>query len=93
MKTRKHRKPVREGDRTYRIVAHERGSWKWQDAYSIATYVARRDRNGNLRWYSEGYGSRAKYSMPQLHRMAFTDIVAGALKRKIGSIHRQLVRA
>jgi hypothetical protein len=86
---------MRNGQKTYRIVTHERGSWRWQDAYSIAKYVARRDRHGKLRWYSMNYGRRLKYSMPQIYRMLETLEAPSpfhtAAKHDVGSIHRRLV--
>lgn len=66
---------------TQRIVTSQRGSWRWQDAFRIATYEARPDAAGRLRWYSTGQSG--KYSSPQLRRLG--------VDLPHGSIHRRLV--
>jgi hypothetical protein len=50
--------------KTTRIVSEQRGSWKWQDAYSVAEYRSALADNGRVVWrsYQRGY----KRSKPQL---------------------------
>lgn len=84
MASKKRRTKTKAGSTTQRIVTHEMGSWKWQDAYCVATYEARPDRQGRLRWYSVEHGP--KRSRPQLDRMGITDELTD-----VGSIHRRLV--
>ncbi len=46
------------------IVTRPRGSWKWQDAYAVATYEAQQTRDGRWIWRNVGRGP--KRSKPQL---------------------------
>jgi hypothetical protein len=47
-------------------VSVQRGSWKWQDAYRIASYRLQRLRNGKLALVS--YAQSSKLSAPQVAR-------------------------
>ena len=49
---------------TKRIVVTQQGSWKWQDAFRIATYVAKLADNGKVVW--ESVSQSCKFSEPQL---------------------------
>ena len=61
-----------------RIVTSQRGSWRWQNAFRIATYEARLDRNGVMRYWSVDLSP--KYSEPQLRR-AGIDYIKGSAHR------------
>jgi len=64
-----------------RIVSECRGSWRWQDAYRVATYRLGRGVDGALRWY---VASRScKLSWPQILRAAHDrDLPAGTIHRR-----------
>lgn len=63
-----------------RIVTSQRGSWRWQKAYRIATYAPSIGRDGVIRWWS--IGRSAKYSLPQLVRNGSWGMQHGSLHRK-----------
>lgn len=65
-----------------RIVSRPRGSWKFQDAFTIATYTPHRTRDGRWVWRSIGR-LRGKWSMPQLRRLG----IYSHLER--GSLHHR----
>lgn len=66
---------------TERIVTSQMGSWKWQDAYRIATYEAAAGKDGKLRWWS--VGRSGKWSQPQLKKQGYWDSIP------YGSLHRK----
>ena len=64
-----------------RVVTSQKGSWRWQDAYRIATYEAHTTRDGRLIFRSLGRGDKFaatkatagywnKYSTGSLHNTA-----------------------
>lgn len=61
-----------------RIVTHQRGSWRWQNAYRVIRYRVRRTRDGRLIWHSDEV-IRGKSSMPQLVRAGFVVELFGSL--------------
>lgn len=65
-----------------RIVSTPRGSWRWQNAYRIASYAPHRTKDGRWIWRSLGRG-RAKLSMPQIRRRAYW------ARLDIGSLHNR----
>ena len=74
--------------RQQRIVTSEMGSWKWQNAYRIATYEARAGVDGVLRWWS--VGRSGKYSDPQLRRYGYSDrLMWGGIHRKALTVEEQ----
>ena len=52
---------------TQRVVTRPQGSWKWQNAFGISTYVATVSRRGKI-IYKSIHQSARKYSEPQLRR-------------------------
>lgn len=51
------------------LVTRPKGSWKYQDAFAIATYAAAVDENGHIKW---GFLDRSgKFSQPQLRRLGW----------------------
>ena len=52
---------------TARVVSVPRGSWRWQNAYTISHYQPYRTRDGRWIWRSIGR-QRGKWSAPQLRR-------------------------
>lgn len=70
---------------TQRIVTAPMGAWKWQAAYRVATYAARPDQSGIIRWWSASWSG--KYSEPQLRRAGLWDQLPH------GSIHRRALTA
>ena len=73
--------------RQQRIVTSEMGSWKWQNAYRIATYEALAGVDGVLRWWS--VGRSCKYSAPQLRRYGHADLMRGGIHRKALTVEEQ----
>ena len=63
-----------------RIVTHERGSWRYQEAYSVAEYWPYITRDGRLVWRS--CGARGKYSRPQLRRLGLDTLPHGSLHHR-----------
>ena len=66
------------------IVSECMGSWKWQNAYCVATYRPRLAKNAKVVW--ESVGRSDKMSQPQLIRNGweYSDFM--------GSFHNQPVR-
>ena len=66
------------------IVTACMGSWKWQNAYRVATYRPRLAKNGKVVW--ESVGQSNKMSQPQLIRNGweYSDFM--------GSFHNSQVR-
>jgi hypothetical protein len=62
------------------MVAEARGTWRWQDAYRIATYGVRRTRDGRLLWYS--YSRSRKLSEPQVRREGWHYDTEGTLHHR-----------
>lgn len=60
-----------------RIVTSCRGSWRWQNAYRIATYAPALLKNGKLVWKS--ISTSPKYSWPQLVRSGLDSLPMGSL--------------
>jgi hypothetical protein len=48
-----------------RIVTEGRGSWEWQDAFRVATYVATLMDDGRILWKAAYHGP--KLSAPQMY--------------------------
>lgn len=64
-----------------RIVSSPRGSWRWQDAYRIATYAPSRTKDG--RWIWQSIGSGPKLSMPQIRRNPrYAGLAVGSLHHR-----------
>jgi len=83
---------------TERVVTSEKGSWKWQNAYRISSYRARKAENGKIVWHC--YHTSGKYSEPQLRACGLDRLTAGGLHNKqvdrnyaISIIGRKAVRA
>ncbi|MFA5234470.1 MAG: hypothetical protein WC390_08740 [Sulfurimonas sp.] len=62
---------------TRRVVTEQMGSWKWQNAYRVATYKAHLAQNGRVLWVSVSHSP--KYSRPQLKRKGWDSIDSGSL--------------
>jgi hypothetical protein len=60
------------------IIHLPRGSWKWQDAYRVAVYAARRTKKGKWIWVNDGYRT-GKASMPQLKKCGYGSLHVGSL--------------
>jgi hypothetical protein len=67
------------------IVTAPKGSWRWQNAYSVVEYrLKKRKRDGVWLWYSHRTVV-GKSSMPQLRRMGFGE------DTYMGGMHHQEV--
>ena len=66
--------------RTARIVTRQRGSWRWQDAYSVAWYNPHNTRDG--RWIWRSIGHSGKLSMPQIRRSVYRHLGVGSLHNR-----------
>ena len=69
------------------IITCQRGSWRWQNAYSIAYYAPRIRRchqagrsTSTMVWTL--VGSTRKLSMPQIRRMGLGDLPLGGMHCK-----------
>ena len=60
------------------IVTRPRGTWKYQDAYAVATYAPHTTRDGRVVWQNVGRGP--KRSMPQLRRYGYAGLPVGGPK-------------
>lgn len=72
-------------DTLQRIVTERRGSWKWQDAYRIATYAPRLRANG------AGYVWQSLYRGPKFAKTRANG--ARWLALRSGSLHNKPARA
>lgn len=65
----------------YRVVTERRGSWRWQDAYRIATYEPRlRARGAGYIWVSVYRGP--KFAKTRANRDRYHDLRSGSLHHK-----------
>jgi len=62
-----------------RIVSHQRGSWRLQDACCVAAYAPHLTRDGRLVWEHSGYRTR-KLSYPQVYRSSYADLDHGSAR-------------
>lgn len=60
------------------IVTLPRGSWRWQDAYTVQMYRPEMLKNGQWVWKAQGSGV-GKSSMPRLRRLGFGSLSRGSL--------------
>lgn len=67
--------------KTYRVIARPRGSWRWQNAYSVVEYSVGVLANGTAVWKRTGIIVH-KSSLPQLRRMGYSEIPRGGLHNK-----------
>ena len=65
---------------TRRIVTAPMGSWRWQNAYKIATYGMKLAKNGKVLW--ESVGSSRKLSYPQIESLNLDHLAHGSLHNK-----------
>lgn len=63
-----------------RIVTEQRGSWRWQDAFRIATYEQYTTRDGRLVWRS--VDRSRKLSLPQIRALGLGGLRHGSLHHK-----------
>lgn len=64
-----------------RIVHRARGSWKWQEAYTVSAYRPQVLKNGKKVWRFAGNLTR-KMSAPQIAQSQFAAIPHGSLHNK-----------
>jgi nicotinate-nucleotide pyrophosphorylase len=62
------------------ITTLPRGSWKYQDAFGIAHYVAVKAKAGFYYW--KRVACSKKYSAPQLRRMGYDASNAGGINKQ-----------
>ncbi len=70
--------------RSEAVVKMASGSWKWQQPYAVANYVATARPSGDIVWRAIGHALRRKVSEPQLRRTGeWHDLPHGSLHGKM----------
>ncbi len=67
--------------RLTRVVTTPRGSWRWQQAYRLATYAPAQTRRGRMVW--RRVEASGKISEPQMRRCGITATHGGLHMRRV----------